>query len=152
MRHRREAEHETPDVVAPFAVELTSECEDFLCGRYLESLCEEGREVPDWAWMSALAYRPVDELKAVLDDRRRWSRRPELLPWWHAVRAIAGEVEEAASRVGVTPAMLQEAVLVRFQLLSNAVHFGPAGLARAVSGALTREVRRIESNRNRACA
>jgi hypothetical protein len=152
MRHRRDGEQVAPDVVAPFAVELTSECEDFLRGSYLESLCEEGREVPYWAWLSALAYRPVGELKAVLDDRRRWSRRPELLPWWHALRAIAEEIDEAAARVGVAPAALQETVLVRFQLLSNAVHFGPAGLARAVSGALTREVRRIESERNRARA
>jgi hypothetical protein len=148
MTHEKRAGNE----YSPAGAQLLEECEAFLAGRYLDRLDADSSDIPGWAWLSVLAHSSPDAVAKLMDDRVNWASRPELLPWRHALRSISGNHLNASSEASTSVLTLQRAVLVPLELLPNATHLGPAALARAVSLALSREVRRMKANPNGAMA
>jgi hypothetical protein len=89
-------------------------CEAVLAGRYVEQLEGSGSPVPSWAWMNLLAHAPEETLRQAAHGRPAGrERRTDV--WHRARRYLAGEILDAAARVG-TLRTLQAQVLVPLEL------------------------------------
>jgi hypothetical protein len=89
------------------------ELEALLRGTYVEYLERRGRDVPPWAWINLLAHGSEDALHRACRLRRR--RFLNVSVWRHARSYLAGEVVDAAQRVG-SLSEFQATVLIPLEL------------------------------------
>jgi len=117
---------------------LVGECESFLLGGYPGVLQADGRPVPEWAWLSALAHAPADSLQARAgrDHARPPADHPTAL-WQDALDLLALELITTAERSGSSVEELQRALIAEVELQrpwaeSGAPMLGPHRLVRDV--------------------
>ena len=117
--------------------ELVAECEAFLSGHYARCLDDDGRPVPDWAWLNLLARSADAEIRSIAASGI-CGRAPRDPAWNQAVVFLAQEVLSEATRRGRTLAELQRSILVPLELaLIGQPSRTDLGPARVVCAALT---------------
>jgi hypothetical protein len=92
--------------------ELADECEAFLSGHYAQYLNDDGRPVPEWAWLNVLAHGSEDDIRAFATGGPRLRDAT----WHHALAFLAQEVLNEAARRGGTVSDLQRSTLVPLEL------------------------------------
>lgn len=143
----------------PEASELVVEAEAFLAGTYVDTMVEEGRRVPTWAWLNLLAHGTEADLReAARGAVGVWSLMRSMftapstveawpsvsLPDWCRARSfLAGEVLDEMRARECPVEELQQDVLIPLEL-ALATHrparrWGPAELVGAVLAALAEQ-------------
>ena len=119
---------------------LVYEAATFLSGRMSECIADQGRAVPDWVWLNALAHGDRDRISglSVREDAGSLSRDDS---WVRALGFLAAEVIAASGPSPVGLEELQRSVLVPLELDLLAqgderLPLGPVQLVRLVLDAL----------------
>jgi len=105
-------------------------------GHYARCLDDEGRPVPDWAWLNLPARGEDAEIRSIATSGIR-RRAPRDSAWRQAVVFLAQEVLSEAARGGRTVAELQRSTLVPLELALIGQASPDQGPARVVGAALT---------------
>ena len=119
---------------------LADEAEAFLSGRLVEYYLEQGRTVPAWAWLNAVAHRSDAQLAAMV-----LAGRPERVPlelgrWYDARLTLAVVVLDIARYSREDLNELQHDALIPLEIELADASIPPHGLVQRVVDALHRGV------------
>jgi hypothetical protein len=99
MRWRRKRDQHAADPTGPIepAIQdtIADECQMFLAGTSRDHFALRGLEIPDWAWLNAVAHASLDDL-AALQAPDRESRDGRADEWEQAVSKLAVTVLDRA--------------------------------------------------------